>query len=89
MLPLWPCSSSSNEGLVKNLQKAGIVRSTTVYDAMKRTDRALFVPLAVRDEAYQDSPCPIGFSQIISAPHMVRLALQHGSMPTSYQRVLV
>ncbi|KAG2808794.1 hypothetical protein PC116_g20702 [Phytophthora cactorum] len=25
---------------------------------------------AVQDEAYQDSPCPIGFNQTISAPHM-------------------
>ncbi|EGZ14002.1 hypothetical protein PHYSODRAFT_256100 [Phytophthora sojae] len=70
MLPLWPCSSSTNEGLVQNLQKEGIVRSDAVFDAMKRTDRALFVPRAVQDEAYQDSPCPIGFNQTISAPHM-------------------
>ncbi|KAG6954318.1 hypothetical protein JG688_00012425 [Phytophthora aleatoria] len=70
MLPLWPCSSTSNDGLVLNLQKAGIVRSTAVFDAMKRIDRALFVPRAVQDEAYQDSPCPIGFNQTISAPHM-------------------
>ncbi|KAL4111604.1 hypothetical protein PRIC1_003282 [Phytophthora ramorum] len=70
MLPLWPRSSSSNEGLVQNLQKADIVRSAAVFDAMKRTDRALFVPRFVQEEAYQDSPCPIGFNQTISAPHM-------------------
>ncbi|POM81703.1 Protein-L-isoaspartate O-methyltransferase [Phytophthora palmivora] len=70
MLPLWPCSSSSNEGLVRNLQEAGVVRSTSVHDAMKRTDRALFIPGAVEQDAYQDSPCPIGFNQTISAPHM-------------------
>ncbi|KAG7390280.1 hypothetical protein PHYPSEUDO_008418 [Phytophthora pseudosyringae] len=69
MLPLWPCSSSSNHGLVQNLQKAGIVHSAAVFDAMKRTDRALFVPRAVHEEAYQDSPCPIGLNQTISAPH--------------------
>ncbi|KAG1698695.1 hypothetical protein DVH05_014652 [Phytophthora capsici] len=67
---MWMCSSSSNEGLVQNLQKAGIVRSAAVFDAMKRTDRALFVPRAVQEDAYQDSPCPIGFNQTISAPHM-------------------
>ncbi|KAE9026336.1 hypothetical protein PR001_g10441 [Phytophthora rubi] len=73
MMPLWPCSASTNDGLVQNLQKAGIVRSDAVFDAMKRTDRALFVPRAVQDEAYQDSPCPIGFNQTISAPHMLRV----------------
>ncbi|ETI44741.1 protein-L-isoaspartate O-methyltransferase [Phytophthora nicotianae P1569] len=81
MLPLWPCSSTCNDGLVQNLQKVGIVRSAAVFDAMKRTDRALFVPRAVQDEAYQDSPCPIGFNQIISAPHMHAqvLELAHAS----------
>ncbi|ETK84728.1 protein-L-isoaspartate O-methyltransferase [Phytophthora nicotianae] len=81
MLPLWPCSSTSNDGLVQNLQKVGIVRSAAVFDAMKRTDRALFVPRAIQDEAYQDSPCPIGFNQIISAPHMHAqvLELAHAS----------
>lgn len=71
-LPRWPCSSTSNEGLVQNLLKSGIIHSGAVLEAMKRTDRARFVPRDVRDDAYQDSPCPIGFNQTISAPHMVR-----------------
>ncbi|OWZ06083.1 Protein-L-isoaspartate O-methyltransferase [Phytophthora megakarya] len=69
-MPIWTCSSSSNEGLVQNLQKAGVIHSTAVHDAMKRTDRALFIPRGVQAEAYQDTPCPIGLNQTISAPHM-------------------
>ncbi|ETP42633.1 hypothetical protein F442_10463 [Phytophthora nicotianae P10297] len=90
MLPLWPCSSTCNDGLVQNLQKVGIVRSAAVFDAMKRTDRALFVPRAVQDEAYQDSPCPIGFNQIISAPHMHAqvLELAHASFSSPPQAML-
>ncbi|KAG7394372.1 hypothetical protein PHYBOEH_005248 [Phytophthora boehmeriae] len=68
-LPRWPCSSTSNEGLIQNLMQTGVVRTFAVADAMKRTDRACFVPRTLREDAYQDSPCPIGFNQTISAPH--------------------
>ncbi|RLN64655.1 hypothetical protein BBP00_00003329 [Phytophthora kernoviae] len=65
----WPCSSTSNEGLIQNMVKTGVVHTVAVADAMKRTDRACFVPRTLQEDAYQDSPCPIGFNQIISAPH--------------------
>lgn len=44
-----------------------------VLDAMLRVPRHLFVPPNVREEAYIDTPLPIGYSQTISAPHMVAI----------------
>ena len=35
----WRCSGSSNDELVGNLYKAGIIKSTRIRDAMKATDR--------------------------------------------------
>jgi protein-L-isoaspartate(D-aspartate) O-methyltransferase len=71
----WRCSSFTNEGLVENLKRAGIIQSKRVVDAMKKTDRAKYVgpsDLVDPNVAYQDSPQPIGHRQTISAPHMVR-----------------
>uniref|UniRef100_A0AAV1UPE5 protein-L-isoaspartate(D-aspartate) O-methyltransferase n=1 Tax=Peronospora matthiolae TaxID=2874970 RepID=A0AAV1UPE5_9STRA len=85
-MSFWPCNSSSNEGLVKNLRRTGVVRSEAVYDAMVRTDRAkYFTPAETPDggqtgdlHAYQDIPHPIGYHQTISAPHMHGHAMELG-----------
>ncbi|DAZ96271.1 TPA: hypothetical protein N0F65_008304 [Lagenidium giganteum] len=75
----WRCSALTNEGLVENLARAGIVQSQRVRDAMKAVDRAKYMaaqgPVDPRI-AYMDSPQPIGHQQTISAPHMHAYALQ-------------
>jgi len=47
--------------------------SERVYSAMLRVPRHIFVPYNYRDEAYADTPLPIGRDQTISAPHMVAI----------------
>lgn len=78
----WRCSALSNDALVDNLARAGIVQSARVIRAMKATDRAHFVaapdgsPVSAQI-AYQDAPQLIGHRQTISAPHMARLAASY------------
>lgn len=72
----WRCSALTNEGLVDNLLRAGLVQSPRVATAMKATDRAKYMAGGqdghVQPEiAYRDAPQVIGFQQTISAPHMV------------------
>ncbi|HWQ20390.1 MAG TPA: protein-L-isoaspartate O-methyltransferase [Methanotrichaceae archaeon] len=47
--------------------------SDRVIDAMAKVNRELFIPENLRDMAYSDVPLPIGYSQTISAPHMVAI----------------
>jgi protein-L-isoaspartate(D-aspartate) O-methyltransferase len=49
------------------------IRDSAVLDAMRRIPRHLFVPAALRDEAYDDTPLPIGHGQTISQPYIVAL----------------
>jgi protein-L-isoaspartate(D-aspartate) O-methyltransferase len=84
----WRCSAFSNDGLVDNLARAGIVQSQRVIRAMRATDRAQYVTPANEDpssqepsqvslaQAYQDAPQRLGFEQTISAPHMHAYALE-------------
>ncbi|KAF2685783.1 protein-L-isoaspartate O-methyltransferas-like protein [Lentithecium fluviatile CBS 122367] len=62
----WRSSGSSNEGLVNNLARNGLIESDRVKDAMLKVDRAHYAPTS----AYEDSPQPIGHRATISAPHM-------------------
>lgn len=47
------------------------LRDERVLQAMRDVPRHLFVPPALRDEAYADRPLPIGEGQTISQPYMV------------------
>ena len=59
--------------LVDSLLRRGYITSTLVENAMRRVPREEFVPQRLRDEAYIDTPLPIGDGQTISAPHMVAI----------------
>ena len=45
-------------------------------EAMRRVPREEFLPEDLRDDAYVDSPLPIGDGQTISAPHMVVIMVE-------------
>lgn len=85
-MSFWPCSSSSNDGLVNNLKKTGTICSDAVFEAMRKTDRAKYIAQLETPDgghigelvAYSDSPHPIGYNQTISAPHMHAHALELG-----------
>jgi protein-L-isoaspartate(D-aspartate) O-methyltransferase len=49
------------------------VHEPRVIEAMRRTQRHLFIPPGERDRAYADSPVPIGEGQTISQPYIVAL----------------
>ncbi len=59
--------------LVDSLVRRGYVSSKAVEKAMRRVPREEFLPQDLKDEAYVDTPLPIGEGQTISAPHMVAI----------------
>ncbi|PPQ71727.1 hypothetical protein CVT26_007637 [Gymnopilus dilepis] len=71
----WRCSGRTNAQLIANMSTGGIIHSERVTKAMKAVDRANYVP--VREDAYEDSPQPIGHGATISAPHMHAYAAEH------------
>jgi hypothetical protein len=62
----WRSSSTTNEGLVANLRKNGLIKSDAVREAMLKVDRAHFCSTL----PYEDSPQTIGYDATISAPHI-------------------
>jgi protein-L-isoaspartate(D-aspartate) O-methyltransferase len=59
--------------LINILNAERLVRSQAVYQAMLTVPREKFLPANSEDQAYTDSPLPIGYGQTISAPHMVAI----------------
>jgi protein-L-isoaspartate(D-aspartate) O-methyltransferase len=68
--------SEERAALVDSLIRKGYVRSPEVADAMRKVPREAFVPDRIREDAYIDSPLPIGSGQTISAPHMVAIMVE-------------
>src|SRR5246500_3433783 len=62
--------SARREMVDRQLRKRDI-RSPRVLEAMSSVPRHLFVPPEYMDDAYTDSPLPIGAGQTISQPYMV------------------
>jgi len=56
----------------EQLRRRGIT-DEAVLRVMSRVPRHEFVPVGLRDEAYDDAPLPIGAGQTISQPYMVAL----------------
>lgn len=56
------------------------VHDARVLAAMRAVPRHEFVPEAVRENAYEDHPLPIGEGQTISQPYIVAVMLQHLSL---------
>lgn len=52
------------------------VRSDSVLEAMRRVPREEFLPEALREFAYEDSPLPIAAGQTISQPYMVAFMME-------------
>jgi protein-L-isoaspartate(D-aspartate) O-methyltransferase len=63
------------------------VKDPRVLDAMRAVPRHEFVPIAVREDAYVDSPLPIGHGQTISQPYIVALMTEL-ARPTPSDRAL-
>ena len=73
-MPVRPDSfSDRKKAMVRRLKSAGYIKTAEVERAMEAVPRELFLPADMIDEAYVDSPQPIGRGQTISAPHMVAI----------------
>lgn len=57
------------------LEEQGIT-STVVLEAIERVPRELFVPPDLREQAYRNSPLPIGEGQTISQPYTVAFMVE-------------
>ncbi|KAK5686109.1 hypothetical protein LTS10_002223 [Elasticomyces elasticus] len=62
----WRSSGATNEALIENLARNGLIKQERVKKAMLGVDRAHYAPYA----PYEDSPQAIGHRATISAPHM-------------------
>jgi protein-L-isoaspartate(D-aspartate) O-methyltransferase len=65
---------SAREHLIEELSSR--ISDKRVLAAMSRLPRELFIPLKMRDYAYEDRPLPIGFEQTISQPYIIALMTQ-------------
>mmetsp|Transcript_103383 Transcript_103383/g.183200 ORF Transcript_103383/g.183200 Transcript_103383/m.183200 type:complete len:257 (+) Transcript_103383:60-830(+) len=70
----WTASGSTNDELVNNLKRDGVITSPEVEAVMRKLDRANYVKF--KEEAYMDSPSQLGHGVTISAPHMHGHALE-------------
>jgi protein-L-isoaspartate(D-aspartate) O-methyltransferase len=79
-------SEPRNKMVSEQIIKRGISDKKTIA-ALRKVPRHLFVPENLKDEAYKDSPLPIGYGQTISQPFIVALMTQV-SLPDKGKRVL-
>jgi protein-L-isoaspartate(D-aspartate) O-methyltransferase len=64
------------ERMVREQLIARGIRDDRVIEAFRKVPRELFLPLELRERAYEDRPLPIGEGQTISQPYVVALTLQ-------------
>ncbi|MGB7603015.1 MAG: protein-L-isoaspartate(D-aspartate) O-methyltransferase [Candidatus Sulfotelmatobacter sp.] len=68
--------SSARQSMVDTQLRGRGISDARVLDAMLRVPRHEFVPEALRAEAYEDHPLPIGDGQTISQPYVVAVMLE-------------
>jgi protein-L-isoaspartate(D-aspartate) O-methyltransferase len=71
---------AERDALVDSLLNRGYIVSPAVEEAMRRVPREEFVPARLKNDAYVDTPLPIGAGQTISAPHMVAIMVEKLSL---------
>jgi protein-L-isoaspartate(D-aspartate) O-methyltransferase len=82
---MFPFSIPSSDPLARARQrmverrlKGRDITDAAVLDAMRRVNRHAFLPVELRERAYEDRPLPIGYQQTISQPYIVALMTQLG-----------
>jgi len=63
----------SRERMVREQIESRGITDPAVLSAMRKVPRHLFVEEALRAQAYEDHPLPIGYGQTISQPYIVAL----------------
>ncbi len=67
---------AARQRLISEVLVPGGVTDMRVLESVEKTDRHLFVPADLRDQAYQDRSLPIGAAQTISSPYIVAVMTQ-------------
>lgn len=67
----------ARERMVETQLVARGIHDDKVLEAMRKVSRHLFIEEALRDQAYNDYPLPIGEKQTISQPYIVALMTEH------------
>lgn len=62
--------------LIKSLVDRGVLKTPVIIEALKKIDRADFVPNKLKGLAYADEALPIGHDQTISQPYTVVFMLE-------------
>jgi len=62
--------------MVRRLTDSGYISTSRVAKAIETVERHRFLPSAMQNEAYMDTPLHIGEGQTISAPHMVAMMVE-------------
>jgi protein-L-isoaspartate(D-aspartate) O-methyltransferase len=79
--------AAAREAMVELQLVARGISDVRVLQAMREVPRHLFVNESVRNDAYADSPLPIGDGQTISQPYMVAIMTELLGLK-GYERVL-
>ena len=72
-LPAQDPFAAERERMVRTQIQERDVRNPAVLRVMRLVPRHLFIPEAVRAQAYEDHPVPVGYGQTISQPYIVGL----------------
>jgi protein-L-isoaspartate(D-aspartate) O-methyltransferase len=72
-LPAQDPFTAERERMVRTQIQERDVRNPAVLRVMRLVPRHLFIPEAVRAQAYEDHPVPVGYGQTISQPYIVGL----------------
>ncbi len=67
---------AARQQMVEQQLKPRDIKDEKVLNAMAKVQRQLFVPKNLQEQAYADSPLPIGFGQTISQPYVVAFMTQ-------------
>ncbi|RNI28458.1 protein-L-isoaspartate(D-aspartate) O-methyltransferase [Rufibacter immobilis] len=68
--------AATKEEMMARHLKGRAISDPQVLLAMWEVDRALFVPVDIREQAYEDTALPIGMGQTISQPYIVSYMAQ-------------
>ncbi|WP_207426678.1 protein-L-isoaspartate(D-aspartate) O-methyltransferase [Pedobacter sp. SYSU D00535] len=78
LLPLFVSHSAScqnheelREKMVRRQLEGRGIKHEPTLKAMGKVERHRFIPVDYRDQAYEDTPLPIGYGQTISQPYVV------------------
>ncbi len=78
---------ASYRQLITDLIENGVLKTPAIITAFEAIDRADFVPLTERGQAYLNEPLTIGFGQTISQPWTVAFMLEK-LQPQTGQKIL-